>query len=86
MEHGIGTYLPEKGMHEITSSLVQLAEDLGVVFHLNERVEEILLQNQKVTGVRSSKKVYQADLVVSNMDVTPTYRKLLPHVKAPEKN
>jgi len=85
LEHGIGTYLPEKGMYEITSSLVQLAEDLGVEFHLNERVEEILLQDQKVAGVRSSKKVYQADLVLSNMDVTPTYRKLLPNSKAPEK-
>lgn len=85
LEHGIGTYLPEKGMYEITSSLVQLAEDLGVKFYYNERVEEILLQDQKVAGVRSSKKVYQADLVVSNMDVTPTYRKLLPTIEAPEK-
>jgi phytoene desaturase len=85
LEHGIGTYLPEKGMHEITSSLVQLAEDLGVVFQLNERVEEILLKGQKVAGVRTGKKVYQADLVLSNMDVTPTYRKLLPQIKAPEK-
>lgn len=85
LEHGIGTYLPNEGMYQITSSLVQLAEDLGVEFHLNERVEEILLQEAKVAGVRSSKKVYHADLVISNMDVTPTYRKLLPNIKAPEK-
>ncbi len=45
-------------MYEITSSLVQLAEDLGVKFYYNERVEEILLQDQKVAGVRSSKKKY----------------------------
>ena len=85
LEHGIGTYLPLEGMYQITSSLVQLAEDLGVVFQFNERVEEIILLHKKVAGVVSSKKAYQADLVLSNMDVTPTYRKLLPNVKAPEK-
>ncbi|MDA3944936.1 MAG: phytoene desaturase family protein [Bacteroidetes bacterium] len=85
LEHGVGTFLPQEGMYQITSSLVKLAEDLGVRFNLNERVEEILLKEQKVTGVRSSKGIHTADLVISNMDVTPTYRKLLPLVKAPER-
>jgi diapolycopene oxygenase len=84
-EHGIGTFHPENGMHDITESLMKLASDLGVKFRFNERVEEILVENGKAHGVRTTKATYNSELVVSNMDVTPTYRKLLPGEKAPER-
>lgn len=84
-EHGIGTFHPENGMHDITESLMKLASDLGVKFRFNERVEEILVENGKAHGVRTAKATYNSELVVSNMDVTPTYRKLLPGEKAPER-
>jgi diapolycopene oxygenase len=84
-EHGIGTFHPENGMHDITESLVKLATELGVKFCFNERVEEILVENGKAHGVRTTKAIYNSALVVSNMDVTPTYRKLLPGEKAPER-
>lgn len=85
LEHNIGTYLPVKGMHAITESLVSLARELGVDFHFNESVEKILVHNKKACGVRTKTKSYNADLVVSNMDITPTYRKLLKGEKAPER-
>lgn len=85
LEHGIGTYHPEKGMHEITESLVQLASDLGVRFHFNEKVEEIIIENRRAKGVRTPAGKYEAALVVSNMDITPTYRMLMPSEKAPER-
>lgn len=84
-EHGIGTYHPINGMHDITASLYKLAVDLGVVFHFNDRVEEILITKGKAYGIRSKSGVHTAALVISNMDVTPTYRKLMPGHKAPEK-
>jgi diapolycopene oxygenase len=85
LEHGIGTFHPVNGMHDITDSIYKLAEKLGVTFHFNEAVEEILIDNRCVTGLRTSKGIYHGDLVVSNMDITPTYRKLLPKQKAPER-
>lgn len=85
LEHGIGTFHPEKGMHQITESLVQLATELNVRFHFNERVEEILIENRKATGVRTASGIYEAALVVSNMDITPTYRRLLPSEQAPKR-
>ncbi|MDP2238048.1 MAG: phytoene desaturase family protein [Bacteroidales bacterium] len=85
LEHGIGTYHPVKGMHQITESLVKLAEDIGVKFHFNEKVDEILVSDGIVNGVKSNLGTYQAALVVSNMDVTPTYRHLLKTQKAPER-
>ncbi len=85
LEHNIGTFLPEKGMHQITLSLVALARELGVEFNFNQQVEEILVRNKKAYGVVTHKGIIEADLVVSNMDVTPTYRKLLPNEKPPER-
>ena len=84
MHHG--TFYPEKGMHEISQSIYRLALRHGVIFHLNEPVQEILLTNTKTaSGLRSAKNTYSFDIVVSNMDVVPTYRKLLAHSKAPER-
>jgi phytoene desaturase len=110
LEYNIGAFFPKGGMVEITNSLVKLAEDLGVKFHFNSKVEEIIVENGKAKGIRVSK--YQVsefqvskfqknrpeeenlkletvkletNLVISNMDVSPTYRKLLPKEKHPEK-
>ncbi len=84
-EHGIGTFHPEKGMFQITGSLVSLARDLGVIFHFSERVEQILTDRKRATGVRTGKNTYKADVVISNMDIAPSYRQLLPGHKAPER-
>jgi diapolycopene oxygenase len=85
LEHNIGAFYPKGGIYAIASSLVKLAKELGVEFRFNELVEQIIVHNSKATGVKTNKDVYNAELVVSNMDVMPTYRKLLPDQPAPEK-
>ncbi|TYZ11521.1 phytoene desaturase [Hymenobacter lutimineralis] len=84
LEHGLGAYYPEGGIYAIAESLVRLAEELGVEFRYQEPVLEILTAGPQVKGVRTSQGVYDAEVVVSNMDVVPTYRRLLPHLPAPE--
>jgi phytoene desaturase len=85
LEHHIGTYFPVRGMHQITETLYQTALELGVTFHFNEKVEEIILEGDKVCGVRSAKTSYIADKVISNMDIHPTYKNLLRKVEAPKR-
>ncbi|MBK0404232.1 phytoene desaturase [Adhaeribacter sp. BT258] len=87
LEHNIGAFYPENGIISIAKSLHKLAVELGVKFRFNEKAEEITLaeNRKKVTGLRTAQATYQFDAVVSNMDVVPTYRKLLPTLKAPEK-
>jgi len=85
LEFNIGAFLPEEGMHAITKALYRLADELGVSFHFNENVEEIILTNNTCSGIRSGIHSYHFDLVVSNMDIVPTYKKLLPGIKAPER-
>ncbi len=85
LEQHYGTYIPKKGMGEISASLYALAKRMGVGFHLSSPVTEILVENKKAIGVCVKEAKHLADLVVSNMDVVPTYRKLLPNQTQPEK-
>lgn len=85
LEQYFGTYFPKGGMHQITLSLFELAKDLGVKFHFNSKVEEIIAANSKADGIKVNNEFLPFDIVVSNADVVPTYRKLLPKHKAPEK-
>ncbi len=87
LEHNIGAYYPEGGIYSIARSLHQLAVELGVKFQFGEAITQILVagDGKKVTGLKTEKATYSFHAVVSNMDIVPTYRKLLPTLKAPEK-
>ena len=85
LEMGIGTYFPHKGMVSITDSLVTLAQELGVQFHMNSKVEEITIGSSKADGIRVNGKQAEADIIVSNMDVFSTYHHLLPKSNKPTK-
>ncbi len=87
LEHHFGAFFPKGGMYSITKALYQLALDIGVSFQFNTKVTEIALDEtcKKVTGVYIGTTKILADVVVSNMDIVPTYRKLLPTQKHPEK-
>ena len=85
LESEYGTFIPEGGMEQISQSLFQLAKRQGVKFYFNQKVTEILHTKNKVTAVMVNKQKLFADVIVSNMDIFPTYRHLLPKAKAPEK-
>ncbi|MDZ7846428.1 MAG: 1-hydroxycarotenoid 3,4-desaturase CrtD [Owenweeksia sp.] len=85
LEHNLGTYYPKGGMHQVVMSLYQLAIDVGVKFYFNEPVVNIKVENSRVSGVQTRHAHYRADQVFSNMDVVPTYRKLLADQPAPER-
>ncbi|GAB3751814.1 phytoene desaturase family protein [Spirosoma pomorum] len=98
LEYNIGAFFPAGGMIGITNALVKLAEDLGVRFHYNVRIAAIETKGKKVEGIRGEERrkegeeegqsthfSFPADLVVSNMDVVNTFRKLLPNARQPER-
>lgn len=84
LEHEIGAFAPKGGMYEITKSLYKLAIDLDVQFTFNSKVEKIITDKEYAIGIRSNGEFYSSDIVVSNMDVYPTYKQLLPEEKQPE--
>jgi phytoene desaturase len=85
LEMHYGTFYPEGGMHEISQSLTRFAEDQGVRFHLNTKVESIISKANRVTGIKTNQGNYDGDLVVSNMDVFNSYQNLLKDAKKPQK-
>jgi len=85
LEMDLGTYYPEGGMHQIPMSLYRLAQSQGVEFHFESPVKRILTRNGRAIGVALQDREVSSDIVISNMDIFPTYRNLLPDHKAPEK-
>ena len=91
-EQHFGAYFPKHGMYSITTSLVKLAESIGVKFNYNSVVDEIIaprtpeergiaavfrLFKRKASGLMVNGSFVDGDLVVSNMDVWFTYHRLL---------
>ena len=85
LESHYGTYIPEGGMHSITKSLYELAKRQGVNFKFNKFVSEIILKENRAIGLIVDGKSLYFDTIISNMDIYPTYEKLLPKVKFPTK-
>ncbi|WP_316798561.1 1-hydroxycarotenoid 3,4-desaturase CrtD [Pedobacter frigidisoli] len=84
-EYHFGAFFPKKGMHSITLSLIQLAKDLGVKFHFNSKVTEIVYDKAKVAGIKTGGTFISAALVISNLDIWFTYRNLLKKLSPPTK-
>ena len=88
-EYEFGAFLPKGGMYSITKSLVKLAEDLGVKFTFNSKVDEIVSKAEgrgwKAEGVKINGKMLKADVVISNLDIWFTYKNLLKEIEAPKK-
>jgi phytoene desaturase len=87
LESNVGTFFPKNGMHQISQSIYQLALHLGVKFEFNKKVTQIVLDknNKQVKGVKTENEFYPSEIVVSNMDIYPTYKKLLATAKQPKK-
>lgn len=85
LEVNEGIFLPQGGMYSISAKLHELCLQLGVKFHFKEKVEKILLNGSEIQGVQTTKGIYNAQAIVSNMDVNFTYEKLMPDLKIPTK-
>ena len=85
LEMNQGTFFPKGGMHAITKSLFELAKEQGIVFKFNEVISKINHEEGKIRGVANAGGTYEADLVVSNMDIFSTYEKLLKGLSKPQR-
>lgn len=84
LEFNIGAFFPKKGMHDITMSLFKLAKSLGVKYHFNAPVDEVLVENGKAVGVSANGQEIRADIVVNNMDMVNAYKTILRKQKQPK--
>jgi phytoene desaturase len=83
LEHNTGAFFPEKGMYSLALGLKELADQLGVIFHLNQPVEHIVLDGREAKGVVVQGGIYPSDIVVSDIDIFYLYRDLMEDVPFP---
>ena len=76
----LGTWYPKGGMHKIVEGMVRLAEELGVELQYGAEVTEIVVENGRSTGVRTTTGFVAADAVVAGAD----YHHIEQEVLAPE--
>lgn len=68
----------EGGMGGITQALRRAAESLGVEIHTSSPVDEIIVKNDEVQGIKlANGKVIESKIVVSNADPKTTFLRLL---------
>lgn len=80
-----GVWYPMGGTGSIARALERLAAEFGIAERRGERVGEITLSGERITGVRlASGEHLPADVVVSNCDIIRTYSELIDHPRAKE--
>lgn len=67
-DFGLGTWHPHGGMYKVIEGIKDLAESLGVKFHLNAPVEEILTEKGQARGILVNGEEFSADIVLSGAD------------------
>ena len=73
-----GLWYVRGGMYNLAKGLGKLMEEMGIPIHLNADVEAIEKSGKRVTGIRMTDgTVHASDIIVSNMEVIPAYKKLL---------
>lgn len=64
----LGTWHPNKGMHQVALGMATLAKELGVEIICNENITNIHLQKNYVEYVTTTNKTYSCDILLSGAD------------------
>jgi phytoene desaturase len=72
-----GIWYPMGGTRAVPDALVKLGRELGVQYHTSTEIDQLLIQNGKVTGIVAKGKPLPFDAVVSNEDAVRTHRELI---------
>ncbi len=69
LENNTGAFFPVKGVYSIAAALYTTAKELGVAFRLGEKVDRIITEGNRATGLSAGGRTERFDLVVSDADV-----------------
>jgi phytoene desaturase len=77
LERKGGVWFARGGMYSLVSAFARVFEELGGTIRTNAEVDEILVEGGRARGLRVNGETVATDAVVSNADVTWTYRHLV---------
>jgi len=72
-----GSFYPKGGAQKLANTIRDFIKDHGGDVLLKRRVDKILTEDGKVTGVRAGEDVFKASVVVSNSNVKTTFLDLV---------
>jgi phytoene desaturase len=78
LEKKSGVWFTTGGMYSLVKAFGKIIEKHGGKIHTSTPVYKIELKGRRATGVVAKDKFYEADIVISNADVTHTYKDLVP--------
>ncbi|MDZ7409686.1 MAG: phytoene desaturase family protein [candidate division KSB1 bacterium] len=77
VEYELGGYYIQGGMRRLVTALAQVMQHLGVELHISHRVEKILHDGKKVTGLQVEGEKVAGDYVLCGQDVVVAYEQSL---------
>jgi phytoene desaturase len=83
LEHGIGAYFPVEGMYGIVRAMQGLSEKLGVKFHFDTPVQQVLTAGRNVVGLMAGGIRVPFRYIISDIDVHYLYKNLLSRLPFP---
>lgn len=72
-----GIWFARGGMYSLVEAFAKVFVEIGGKLKTGVPVEEIITENGKARGVRTSTSFYEADVVISNADFAHTYKDLI---------
>ncbi len=69
--------IPVGGSFKMIERMKNLFLSLGGKLHLNEAVEEILVQDDTIYGIKTRKNIYECDYIIASLDPIYTLKELL---------
>lgn len=67
-DFGLGTWQPKNGFFDVIEAMIKLGTELGVTYQTNSNIEEIIVENNKTTGIKINKEILKSDIVLSGAD------------------
>lgn len=78
LDFELGVYYPKGGMYTLITAIERLGKSLGVQYHYNSAVSQIITENGAAVGVElEDGQIVRADIVISNADLHHTETSLL---------
>lgn len=74
----LGTWYPKGGMYKVVEAMVALARELGVNFHFNAPVKQIMLNGTRAKGLIVENEFLPFDYIVAGADYHHVEQVLLP--------
>ena len=84
VEYNQGGYIPENGIYGITKALWKLAEKKGVNIFFNQKVDEIIIENDEASAININSKITKYNKIISNVDVNYTFKNLIKNFNSHE--